>query len=281
MSGWKLLKGEMYGELRGIYAVWLREVKRYIRDRARLVSAVTGPIMWLLLFGVGVGGFLSQSGVNYVSFLFPGIVAQSLLFTSIFLGISIIWDREFGFLKEMLVAPIRRISVFSGKMFGGATDAFIQGLIVLSLAFVFGIWMDPLVFLACLPVMILTAFAFVSMSIVIASKIRSLESFSLIMTFINMPLFFSSGAIFPLDRAPGWLQTMGYFNPLTYVVDALRGLILGHQLVYYNPLTFQYDLLRTLLYGNHIFPLWLDLAVLVCFAAAMMMLGAYVFGRRK
>ncbi|MFB0562281.1 MAG: ABC transporter permease [Candidatus Lokiarchaeia archaeon] len=274
-------KTEMRAELRGVYAVWLREIKRYIRDRARLITAIFTPLIWLLLFGVGFGGLFQQSGFNFIFFVFPGIVGQSILFTSMFLGISVIYDKQFGFLKEMLVAPIRRISVFSGKLFGGATDAMIQGTIVLCLSFVLGIGIDPLVFLACLPVMFLTAITVLGLSLTIASRLESMESFGLVMTFIVMPLFFSSGALFPLDTAPGWLQTLSYFNPLTYAVDALRGLILGNTLITYNPITFWYDLIQTLLFGNNIFPIWLDIAVLGGFAVGLILLGAFSFGMRK
>lgn len=271
---------EARAELRGMYAVWLREVKRYIRDKMRIITAITAPIVWLLLFGVGFSSFFRQSGgFNYLNYMFPGIIAQSLLFTSVFLGISVIYDRQFGFLKEMLVAPIRRISVFSGKMFGGATDALIQGSIVLSLSFLF-IPVEPVMLLACLPIMLLTTMGFVSMSIIIASRMKTLEAFGLIMNFVNLPLFFSSGALFPISSAPGWLQTLGYFNPLTYAVDALRGLLLGNTVISFSIYTLPYDIFRSLLLGNHLFPLWLDLAVLGGFVGAMILIGAFAFARR-
>lgn len=271
---------ETRAELRGIYAVWLREVKRYVRDRMRIITAVTAPIVWLLLFGVGFSSFFRQfGGINYLNYIYPGIIAQSLLFTSVFLGISVIWDRQFGFLKEMFVAPIRRVSVFSGKMLGGATDALLQGTIVLSLSFLF-IPIDPPRLLACLPVMLLTTMGFVSMSIIIASRLKSLESFGLIMNFVNLPLFFSSGALFPISSAPGWLQTLGYFNPLTYAVDALRGLLLKNTIISFSIYTLPYDVARSLLLGNNLFPLWLDLTVLGGFVGMMILVGAFAFARR-
>jgi ABC-2 type transport system permease protein len=295
--------GETRAELRGMYAVWLREVKRYLRDRSRIATAITSPLVWLVLFGVGFAGFFRQAGgVNYVNYLFPGIVSQSLLFTSVFLGISVIYDRQFGFLKEMLIAPIRRIGVFSGKMLGGATDALIQGSIVLLLSFLFSVPIGPLVFLACLPIMLLTTIAFVSMSIIIASRMKSFESFGLIINLVNLPLFFSSGALFPINTTPQWLsvllyvysgglypinntpvwfQTLGTLNPLTYAVDALRGLVLGNTVVSFSPATLQFDIIRSLLLGNNLYPLWLDIAILGGFAAAMLLLGAFAFRTRK
>ncbi|WXG42113.1 MAG: ABC transporter permease [Candidatus Freyarchaeum deiterrae] len=295
--------GETRAELRGMYAVFLREIKRYFRDRSRIVTAITSPLVWLILFGVGFAGFFRQSGgINYVNFIFPGIVCQSLLFTSVFLGISVIYDRQFGFLKEMLIAPIRRISVFSGKMFGGATDALIQGSIVLLLSFIFGVTISPVTFLSCLPIMLLTTIGFVSMSIIIASRMRSFESFGLIVNLVNLPLFFSSGALFPVSNTPQWLpiviynytgvivptnsipawfQVLNMFNPLTYAVDALRGIILGNTVISFTPATLQSDILRSLIFGNNLYPIWLDIIIVAGFAALMLALGAFSFRTRK
>jgi ABC-2 type transport system permease protein len=298
------MRGETRAELRGFYAVWYREIVKYLNDRPRAFAAIFTPLIWLALFGVGFSSFFSQEGFNYIDFVFPGIIAQTILFTSLYLGTSITVDRQFGYLKEILVSPIRRISIFSGKMLGGATDAIIQGTIVLALSFVFGIGISPQVFLACLPIMILTAFIIVSMSLTIATRITSFASFSFVMTLIVLPLFFSSGALFPISTTPEWLPILVYIasggsvllpintmpvwfqilstiNPLTYATDALRGLVLGHTLVSFNPMTFQYDLIRTLLFGNNVFPLWLDMAVLGGFALGMIALGVYTFGIRK
>jgi ABC-2 type transport system permease protein len=275
-------ESEIHTELRGFYAVWYREIIRYLKDRPRVVAAVFTPLVWLILFGIGFSSFFRFSGINYVNFVFPGIIAQTILFTSIYLGTSIMFDKQFGYLKEILVAPIRRISIFSGKLFGGATDAMIQGIIVLALSFIFGIGVSPSVFLACLPIMLIIAIIITSMSLTIATRLKSFESFSLVMTFIVLPLFFSSGALFPLETAPSWFQALGYINPLTYAVDALRGLMLGHTptVISLNQLTIYYDLIRTLLFGNHIFPLWLDIAVLGAFALVVVAVGVSSFGKR-
>jgi ABC-2 type transport system permease protein len=295
-------KRKTRAELRGMYAIWLREVKRYLRDRSRLISAFASPVVWLLLFGLGFATFFRGAGVlNYVNFLFAGIVAQTLLFTSVFLGISVIYDRQFGFFKEMLVAPIKRISVFSGKMFGGATDALIQGSVVLILSFPFGFGIPAATLLACLPIMLLTAMGFVSLSLILASRMRTLESFGLIQNLVNLPLFFSSGALFPINTTPqwltiilyvytgglypinytpSWLQILGTVNPLTYAVDALRGLTLGNTPVSFSALTLQYDVIHSLLFGNAIHPLWLDLGVMGLFVVAVILIGAFAFARR-
>jgi len=180
-----------------------------------------------------------------------------------FMGISVIWDREFGFLKEILVAPISHLSVFLGKMLGDSTDAVIQGIIVFALGVLLGIKLDPLMFLEALPIMILITFGLVGIGLTVASFIESLESFGVIQSFINLPLFFLSGALFPIrGDVPSWLQVASSFNPLTYGVDALRTIILGNA---WQPLH----------------PLHFDLLVICYFDAVMMTIGTLAFSRRK
>jgi ABC-2 type transport system permease protein len=254
-------------EIRGIYTLWLREIKRYLRDRVRIISSFVQPLLWLLIFGSGIGSSIRSSGtlgnLTYQQYIFPGIIGQTLLFTSMFMGISVIWDREFGFLKEILVAPISRFSVFLGKMLGDSTDAVIQGIIVFVLGLLLGITLNPLMFLEALPIMVLITFGLVGIGLTVASFIESLESFGVIQSFINLPLFFLSGALFPIGKdAPNWLQTASSFNPLTYGVDALRTIILGSAWQSLNPLYF-------------------DLLVVCCFDVLMMAIGTYAFSRRK
>ena len=251
-------------ELRGLYTLWLREVKRYLRDRLRIVSGIVSPILWLFIFGTGIRFVGAIGGLDYQAYLFPGIVAQSLLFTSMFIGISVIWDREFGFMKEILVAPISKLSIFFGKMLGDSTDAFIQGVIVLVFGVLLGIVQDVGVFLLLASIMVLLTFGFVSLGLTIASFIQNLESYGVVVSFVNMPLFFLSGALFPVrgDNIPGWLQTASAFNPLTYGVDALRQIALGQG---WEPL----------------FPLYFDLLIIVLFDAVMIVIGTLMLNRRK
>ena len=251
-------------ELRGFYTLWLREVKRYLRDRTRIVSSFFQPLLWLVIFGTGVRFSGSIGGLTYQQYIFPGIIGQTLLFTSMFMGISVIWDKEFGFMKEILVAPISRVSVFLGKMFGDSTDAVIQGIIVFVLGLLLGIKLDIVMFFEALPVMLLITFGLVSIGLIIASFIGSLESFGVIQSFINLPLFFLSGALFPVrgDSVPGWLQTASNFNPLTYGVDALRTIILGGA---WQPL----------------YPLYFDLAIIGVFDVVMIIIGTYAFSKTK
>jgi len=250
-------------ELRGIYTLWLREIKRYLRERTRIVSSFFQPILWLVVFGAGIRFPTSGSvSLGYQEFIFPGIIGQTLLFTSMFMGISVIWDREFGFLKEILVAPISRVSIFLGKMLGASTDALIQGVIVFSLGFVVGVPVNAITFLEALPLMLLITFGLVCIGLTIASFISSLESFGVIQSFVNLPLFFLSGALFPLSNVPGWLQWFSHVNPLTYGVDALRTVILGSS---WTPLS----------------PLHYDILIVCVFDAAMILVGTLAFSRRR
>ena len=251
-------------EIRGTYTLWLREVKRYLRDRTRIVSSFFQPLLWLIIFGSGIRFSGSIGGLSYQQYIFPGIIGQTLLFTSMFMGISVIWDREFGFLKEILVAPISRVSIFLGKMLGDSTDAVIQGIIVSLLGVLLGIRLNVVMFFEVLPIMVLITFGLVSIGLTIASFIGNLESFGVIQSFINLPLFFLSGALFPIrgSYVPGWIQIVSNFNPLTYGVDALRTIILGKA---WPPL----------------YPLYHNLIVICCFDVAMIIIGTLAFSRRK
>jgi ABC-2 type transport system permease protein len=254
-------------QARGLYTLWLREVKRFLRDRTRVISSFVQPILWLVIFGAGFGMHFAIPGVNYQQYLFPGIIGQTLLFTSMFMGISVIWDREFGFMKEILVAPISRFSLFLGKMFGDSSDALIQGLIVFALGAILGISVDPLGFLMSLPIMLLITFGLVSIGLILASVMGSLESFGAIQTFINLPLFFLSGALFPINGplaqgVPGWMQAASVLNPLTYGVDALRSVLLGGSYVALQPL-------------------WANIAVICGFDVVMILIGTWAFTRMK
>ena len=252
-------------DLRAIYAIWLRDVIRYRRDRYRIISSLAQPALFLFVFGNGLARGLavniSAGGrtSSYVAFIYPGIIGMTLLFTSIFTAISIVWDREFGFLKEVMVAPISRSAVAIGKALGGSTVALIQGTVVLLLAPFLGVRLSPGLFLALVPIMFLIAFSLTSMGIVIAARMETMEGFQMIMNFLVMPLFILSGAMFPLDRLPGWLRFLTLIDPLSYGVDALRGLLLGPALAQ--------------------FPVGLDLGVMVGFGVIMISLAVFLFER--
>jgi len=250
-------------ELRGIYTLWKREMLRFIRERTRLVSSVVTPILWLVIFGTGLGLSLGkQTGFNYQQFIFPGIIAQTLLFTAMFMGISVIWDKQFGFMKEILVAPISRLSIFIGKMLGVGTSSMVQAIIVLGLGFLIGIPLTIPMIAEALPMMVLIAVGLVCIGLIIASILNSLENFGAIVTFVNMPMFFLSGALFPVATLPAWLKWVFYINPLTYDVDAMRAIIMGSS-------------------WTTIFPFWQLVLIIVVFDVVMIAIGSYLFARTK
>jgi len=251
-------------ELRALYTLWLREIKRFIRDRARVVISFVQPLLWLVVFAAGFGARLVIPGIDYQQYLFPGIIGQTLLFTAMFMGISVIWDKEFGFMKEVLVSPVSRFTIFLGKMFGDSTAALLQGIIVFAFGFILGIPFNPLTIFAALPIMLLITFGLVSVGLIIASFIGSLENFGAIQTFINLPLFFLSGALFPVSGpgTPEWLRIASTFDPLTYGVDALRTVILGSA---WMPLH----------------PLYVNIGVVVVFDVVMIGIGTWAFSRMK
>ncbi len=254
-------------ETRGFYSLWLREIKRFYRDRTRLVTSFVQPLLWLVIFAAAFATrFLLPANLNYQQVLLPGIIGQTLLFTAMFMGINVIWDKEFGFMKETLVSPVSRFTIFMGKMVGDSTDALLQGIVVFAIGLAIGIPINPITFLYALPVMLLVTFGLVSIGLTIASFMGNLEGFGAIQTFVNLPLFFLSGALFLLKGAglPTWLTDIAAWNPLTYGVDALRHVMLGAAWV---PLQVQ--------------PLWIDLGVVALFDGIMIALGTWAFGRMK
>jgi len=214
-------------ELGKIYAVWLREVKRFTNSKARIVSSLGMPVLFLVALGGGFSAMLP--GFNYQAFILPGILAMTVMFTSIFAGVSIIWDREFGFLKEMLAAPTSRETIVMGRILGGATSAVFQGALMLVLGVLFtGVGIPPLANIAGIFIL-MTIFScyLVAAGIAIASIVQEVETFQLLMNFLVMPLFFLSSALFPLEQMPAWLQDISSLNPVSYAVDGMRTLIIG------------------------------------------------------
>jgi ABC-2 type transport system permease protein len=220
--------------LRAVYIIWYRDVVRYSRDRFRLVASLAQPLLYLVIFGTGLssslggarGGGFGGGLLDYKQFLYGGIIGMSILFIAIFSGMSIVWDREFGFLKEILVAPINRSAVAIGKTLGGATQAMVQGLILLLLAPVAGVKLTPLSVLELLPLMFLVCFALTAMGVALASRMRSMQGFQGVMNFLMMPIFFLSGALFPLRGLPTWMDALTHLDPLAYGVDPIRKVIL-------------------------------------------------------
>ena len=222
------------------YIMWLRQLKRYWRSKPRMLGSLAQPLLFLVALGFGFGPIFEKAGGgNYIDFLAPGIIAMSILFTAMFNGIEVIWDREFGFLKETLVAPVPRYKIMLGRTLGGATVASIQGLVVLAISLAIGFRMDNiLMILPALIFMFIIAMLFTAFGTAIASKLKDMQAFPLIINFIIMPLFFLSGALFPISDLPKALDIVTRINPLSYGVDGLRGLLTG-----INHLGLHYDFL--------------------------------------
>ncbi len=211
-----------------IYILWLRQLKRYIRSKSRIVGSLGQPILFLVALGFGFGPIYQRAGGgNYLDFLAPGVIAQGILFTAIFSGIELIWDRQFGFLKETLVAPVSRIEIMIGRTLGGATIATVQGIIVFVLTLILGFRPHSALWLLAIFIMFLIALLFTALGTAIASTLEDFQGFQLIMNFLVMPLFFLSGALFPLTTAPEFLKIIARVNPLSYGVDGLRGSLIS------------------------------------------------------
>ncbi len=240
-----------------IYILWLRQIKRYLRSKSRILGSLAQPLLFLLALGYGFGSVFQKAGEgSYVNFLAPGIIGMSIIFTSVFTGIEIIWDRQFGFLKEMMAAPMSRLNIMIGRTAGGATVATMQGIVVLILAMLFGFRPYNLIgVLLVIPVMFLVALLFTAIGTTIASLLDDMQGFQLIMNFLIMPLFFLSGALFPLQGLPKVLDIIARIDPLSYGVDAFRSL---------------------LIHSSH-YGLTTDLFALVIITAFFLWLGSYFF----
>ncbi len=210
--------------MNAIYILWLRQVKKYFRSRARLIGSLGQPILFLVALGFGFGPIYAKAGGgNYIEFIVPGIIAMAVLFTSIFMGIEIIWDRQFGFLKETLVAPVSRFNIMLGRTLGGATVASFQGILVFLISFLVGFRMQSLVYIPLMLVFLfLTALFFTAVGTVLGSVLEDMQGFQVIINFLVMPLFFLSGALFPLQSLPQVIKIIAEIDPLTYGVDGLR-----------------------------------------------------------
>jgi len=262
------------GFVRAVYIVWWRDVIRYWRDRIRVAASLAQPLLYLVIFGSGLSaslgaGFAGGSGLSYTQFMFPGIVSMSVLFTSIFAAMGIVWDREFGFMKELLVAPIDRSAIAIGKAFGGATQAVFQGIILLALAPFVGVTLTVEHTLELLAFMIVLAFGLSSMGVAIAARMRSMQGFQMVMNFLMMPMFFLSGALFPLVGLPGWMTVLTRIDPASYGIDPIRRVLLGAPA----------ERLALTLFERTV-PMIGEVAVVLAFGLAMLAIAAVSFQQR-
>jgi ABC-2 type transport system permease protein len=250
--------------LETIYIMWLRDMKRFWRAKSRLVGTLMMPFFFLVAMGFGFSsGFNlpgAPPGVNYLNFLVPGILGMTMLFSSMSAGISVLWDKEFGFLKEMMVAPVKRWAIVLGRIVGGVTTALIQGVLILILSLFLGFKVVNLSgFIWALLFMLLIGIGFIGFGVAIASKMEDTQGFSLIMQFVVFPIFLLSGAFFPVTNFPGWLRPIALIDPLTYGVDGLRASLIGFSQ----------------------FPLFLDFAILLIFGGLMVILGSWFFSKTE
>ena len=254
-------------ELRAIYILWLREMIKFSRSKERIIGSIAMPLMFLAFLGMGfsktaIPGF--SKNTDYIHFLVPGIIGMNMLFSSMFGGLSVLWDREFGFLKEIMVAPVSRVSIALGRIAGGATTGLIQGILLFAISFVFGFTLQPfplyvpvLRILGMLLFMVFIALIFLSLGLSFAVNMRDAEGFQLIMNFVIFPLFFLSGSISPIQNLPIFIRIFSYMDPLTYAIDGMRSVLIK----------------------SSMFPVSFDLLVCIIISLLMVALASYFFER--
>jgi ABC-2 type transport system permease protein len=246
-----------------IYVLWMREMKRWWRAKSRIVGSLAMPLFFLAFLGLGfrrmtIPGL--SDDVGYIRFLVPGIIGMNILFSSTFGGLSVLWDREFGFLKEIMVAPVSRVSIVLGRIAGGATTALIQAVLILGISYTMGFKIINISsFFLAIVFMILIAVTFLGLGLVFASKMRDIQGFSIVMNFVIFPLFFLSGALYPLENFPVWLRYISKLDPLTYGVDGLRAALIGVSS----------------------FSIFYNFIFMVIFSLVMIFLGAYFFEKSE
>ena len=245
-----------------VYTMWLREMIRFSRSKSRIIGALATPLFFLIILGTGFSSaFQVRGGGTFdKSYLAPGLIGMAVLFASLMGGVSIIWDREFGFLKEILIAPVSRFFVSLGKAIGGVTTAMIQGILIMIIAWLIGVrYVSIWGVLLGILVMFISGIGFIGLGIAIASKIESHEGFQMVMSFLTMPLVLLSGAFFPITYLPGWLKILVYANPLTYGVEALRWCLLGSSTI----------------------PISVSVAVIIIFSITTIAIGGKLFGKMR
>jgi len=269
-----------------VYIIWYRDVIRFWRDRVRLVMSLAQPILYLAIFGVGLSSTLGRSGslggaglpasFSYIQFMYPGVLGMAVLFTAIFSAMSVVWDREFGFLREILVAPISRSAVALGKALGGATQAALQGVVMLVFAPFVGVHLTVVSVVEVIPLLFLLAFALTSFGVAISARLKTMQGFQMVMNFLMMPMFFLSGALFPLRGLPGWMTVLTRFDPVAYGIAPVRSAILGGAGLPQAAV----DRLTSVTIGSYIVPVGVDVGVLAAFSAAMLAIAMRSFRHR-
>ena len=257
--------------MRAIWVTAYREFLRYINNRSRAISSFIMPILLLVVFGAGFNKALGNlaPGIDFIKYMYPGIIAMTIFQTSLFSGLSIVWDREIGFLREVLVAPLSRSGIILGKAAGSAITAIIQGLVMLILAPFVGVSLTWPIVLTLIPFMIILSVAISGLGLLVGSRLRSQQSFQMVVQVLVFPLIFASGAFFPLNSVPGWLLAIARFNPLTYGVDAMRHLFLGAQAAPFAISLF-----------GHTLGMWQDMLLVAVLGVILLTITSILFSQR-
>ena len=260
-------------DLRAVKIVWYRDVIRFWRDKPRMLASALQPMLYLFVFGTGMGAGMKPTGsIDLRVFLYPGVMAMATLFTCFFSAGSIVWDREFGFMREMLVAPVRRGAIVVGKALGGATAGMTQGVIVLAIGPLVGVPFSPVLILVLLLELIILSFAVTSIGVLVAVRIKSFQAFMALVQIIIMPMFFLSGALFPMKNLPGWLEWATRLDPLTYAVDPMRRAVIDDAGV---------PSIGTVQWGNWTVPTVLEMGIVLATGLIALVLAAREFGRTE
>jgi len=268
-------------DMRAVSIVWRRELIRFRTDRLRAVTSLVQPVLFLFVLGTGLSRLASHglpSGVDFETFIYPGVLAMSVLFTAIFSAASIVWDREFGFLREMLVAPVRRWAIVVGKCLGGATVATFQGIIFLALAGVAHVPYNPVLLLTMVGELLLLAFTLTAFGVMMAARIKQIQAFMALTQLLVLPLFFLSGALYPLNGLPAWLTVLTRIDPLTYIVDPMRHAVFAHLPV--SPLAVK-ALSPGVTWGGWVVPIGLSVAIVGAIGLVMLAIAIAEFRKTE
>jgi ABC-2 type transport system permease protein len=268
-----------------VYIIWYRDLIRFWRDRVRLAASLAQPLLYLLIFGVGLSSALGRAGsvggtgvpsFSYIQFVYPGVLGMAVLFTAIFSAMSVVWDREFGFLREILVAPISRSAVAMGKALAGATQASLQGVVMLVFAPLVGVHLTVLSVAEVVPLLFLLSFSLTCFGVAISARLKSMQGFQVMMNFLIMPMFFLSGALFPLSGLPAWMTVLTRFDPVAYGIAPIRSAILGGSGLPQAAV----DRLALITIGDYVVPIAVDVGVLLAFSAILLGIAMRSFRRR-
>ena len=266
-----------YDDLRAARVVWKREIIRFSRNRIRILTSLAQPVLFLFVLGTGLAPVIKvPGGFDFRTFMFPGVICMTILFTAIFSAVSIVWDREFGFLREMLVAPVQRGAIMLGKCAGGATVATLQGFIMLVLAGLVHVPYSPVLLIELVIIMILTATMLTAFGLFLAARIQEIESFQVVMQLFVLPMFFLAGAVFPIGKLPTWLGTLTRFDPLAYAVDPMRRAVFN---AVHAPPSVKASLDPGLTWGSWHLPALFELGVVIAVAGLLLWGAVAQFGR--